>query len=1303
MIGTTILRMAPPGRSVEHVMSLNSWQPGTLYLSGAVVSSTIISAPVITAIGNSGFESGSTGWTLGTGWSIALTSAFSGQYAATNSGVAGTPGTLENNVFASVSAGKSITIKCFVDYGTVIVQDGVFLLPTEDSFLLPSGTADFLILPTGANVSLGFRFYNSAFELISTLITNQDTDYAPDVWKEITATHIAPSNSSYVRAFVDTNSTAGTIKVDNFSWNLVPGGSGIDFIFKAVQTGSGVSGVVEPIWPVIDGGQIVDNEVTWEAVTATTVTWQADSILTSGDTEPTWPTVTGAVVSDGNIAWETVRLVIEDENCPHTREVAIAGSKIFAGDEDITRFSATLNPRDWTTPEDAGFLATGLQQKGQVGVTALGVYRGNLCVWNQSNFQIWQVDPDPSAMALLDSMEGIGSGHHKAVQPVSNDLFFLAALGVRTVGIAAGSTNLATGDSGVPIDVLVQSEVEAFGFLKLPTGFRLLLPDSFRLFLPSSGTVDPLATYYPSAGQYWLAFPPSTVSTPGDAPPSVTPGTPPISDVDLPFASEVTAWWDFEEAAGDRSKYYSKSVDGNSLGLEAFNLDVEKWSPGIVDDGVKLRESGNKHIRRSGLELVIANNPWSAIIWFDTLSSIDAGGYILSQWSASVASETMGDRQWRLRINAAGNGFEFSIITGITDNNTGVDLDTGDIGLSTLTRYMLVITHDPDTDLMSLYINAGTPVTAAIVGGATNSINISSQVVQAAQLVTLGFDSSGLTTTKTSLNVDLVSVWNTSLTALNIVALYNSGNGYAFESLPGQVAYNPGMMMYNRGGYFATPPGNGKTFAGSSTFTIAYFRTVEWTGDVEQVLYQFQGPTGTTRTAAIVHASDASIAETRNRVIVRTRNSAGAVICKLMSNVDVCDDKNHVIFYSFNGVTGDATFIIDGVDADETGYTSRVAPTIGALETGSSTNLRWGASVANTLQWGGYLGFTGLRDTYLTNWSDFMTGNVPKQLDHSGWTEFGGSPHVFHDAGAVDSDMHRVVNRFFTQGSNLPIGPEQPPEWSYTSIVIAEGSGDAWVDGDTIQIVSGDQQTAVLFLYVAGLVINGHNGFVHKFPFGTALDNATTRARTVRNVVRTIDRQSAGLDPDVWGWTDNGTGTKETDYDHDLDTGKSRLINLTGSGAVSVQSAQSVTIDDNITVLIIDALEVSTSYAAGPAVDIYNPAGDHNNVTDETVRGRIRVDKTQDATNWIILEAAGNDATTIPFGTPTRIWMYTDAHLALSSVRMDTSTRPEGSLQLPQLQSPKTNDGVVIKHVQLGNSTTTKLGYFLQAQLRMRL
>src|SRR5690606_510990 len=116
----------------------------------------------------------------------------------------------------------------------------------------------------------------------------------------------------------------------------------------------------------------------------------------------------GELVSDGIIAWECVVRNVTDERCPNTKVVLIAASKIFAVDEDIVAFSATVNPLDWSTQGDAGYLPTGLRQYGANPMTALGLYRGNLVAWNSQGMQIWQVDEDPARMQLLDALP-IGS------------------------------------------------------------------------------------------------------------------------------------------------------------------------------------------------------------------------------------------------------------------------------------------------------------------------------------------------------------------------------------------------------------------------------------------------------------------------------------------------------------------------------------------------------------------------------------------------------------------------------------------------------------------------------------------------------------------------------------------------------------------------------------------------------------------------------------------------------------------------------------------------------------------------------
>jgi len=456
-------------------MIIEQWKPGTLYIPGELVKESVIPVVTLTNIINGDFESGDVSWSKSNNFSILEEGAFSGTWAAKFSGTAAIKaGSISTSLMIASVAGQSINIKAMFNGKTGV----------------------------NARARLSVTFYSVLNDFTSYIksIYSPWKDSIGDAYTEVSYDLIVPANAVAAIFNVTIEGTGGVSYVDDYVSTLAGAGAGTQssFVFKAVQANSGVSGQQEPTWPTVLGNTVVDNDITWQAIELATVTWEAGPLLESGEVEPIWPTVPGASIVDGNIKWVCTEMRIEDVNCPHTRTVAIAASKIFAGDDDIVRFSTTLNPRDWTTQQDAGFLPTGLQQKGQVGVTAIGVYRGNLVVWSDSNFQVWQVDPDPAVMALLDSMEGIGSSHNKAVQPVSNDLFFLAALGVRTVGIAAASVNLATGDAGVPIDSLIQAEID--------------------------GTVDPIATYYPGMGQYWVAFPPLTVSAPVEPdPPFVQP------------------------------------------------------------------------------------------------------------------------------------------------------------------------------------------------------------------------------------------------------------------------------------------------------------------------------------------------------------------------------------------------------------------------------------------------------------------------------------------------------------------------------------------------------------------------------------------------------------------------------------------------------------------------------------------------------------------------------------------------------------------------------------------------------------
>lgn len=439
----------------------NIWQPGTTYAPGATVIPTVQPLTVTTSPANPDFAQGLDGWNARPGWSASPSGGVVDNGPCCLLGNhAGSDILIVNTNQVPVTVGQSITATCQVEQG-------------------PASAGD-------AEACVSLFWYDVTKTLLSRSDGSVVSSSAGTPWKPSTVTAVAPASTVFAAIGAKGKNVAnkGPLKVDAFSWTYQYAAGSNPLVYTATQATPGKSAATEPAWPTTAGVPVTDNEVTWEGGDMTSVTWTASRLLESGATEPTWPTTVGADVVDNTVDWVVTVPRITDPNCPPSKYVAIVASKIYAGDNDIVRFSATANPLDWTTQDDAGFLPFGLQNYGSNPITAMGLYRSNLVAFNSQGQQMWQVDEDPANAALLDALP-IGSTQHQALSPVSNDLFFLASQGVRTMGISSGSNNLAAGDVGMPIDPLVQAAM----LQAIDSGF------------------PPLATYYPSTGQYWLAFP----------------------------------------------------------------------------------------------------------------------------------------------------------------------------------------------------------------------------------------------------------------------------------------------------------------------------------------------------------------------------------------------------------------------------------------------------------------------------------------------------------------------------------------------------------------------------------------------------------------------------------------------------------------------------------------------------------------------------------------------------------------------------------------------------------------------------
>jgi hypothetical protein len=432
------------------------WQPGTIYPPGSIVQPASAPAPQPDPLDNGGFEDGNTGWALDTGFSIGefgngthFQGTWSLQWDLTGEGHA------INTEATEVVPGQIINGSCQVQQGAS-----------------SSGQA-------GARVEI--LWYDASDEFLSSTLGNMVNSTSNQNWKQSSVSATAPAGAAFARFAVFAFRLGGGAElwVDNCTWDALVSNLPSGLVFKAVQAVAGYSGSSEPTWPLVNGQTVVDNEVTWEAVFASRVVWEASPVLVSGPYEPTWPTIPGGEVADGTIRWVAMDWRVTDPKCPQGPIVAIGASKIFCADDDIIPFSATTNPLDWSSEEDAGFLPFGLQTYGSNPVRMLGLYRSNLLAFNAEAYQMWQIDEDPANMAFLDASP-VPCTHYKSGQPVSNDFALVTPVGVRSIGIAGASTNLQAGYFGAQIDPLVLA--------------KLLAGEA------------PISLTWPAAGQFWAIF-----------------------------------------------------------------------------------------------------------------------------------------------------------------------------------------------------------------------------------------------------------------------------------------------------------------------------------------------------------------------------------------------------------------------------------------------------------------------------------------------------------------------------------------------------------------------------------------------------------------------------------------------------------------------------------------------------------------------------------------------------------------------------------------------------------------------------
>lgn len=222
--------------------------------------------------------------------------------------------------------------------------------------------------------------------------------------------------------------------------------------------------------------------------------WQSGfAVVMRNDTAGTWEKALYTITPGGlSGAFSAVaRTAIADPTMPNSGLMVTIQSRIYAISDDgqTVRFCKVGDPTDWSTPDDAGFLPVAQHFGSGQRAYGLGIYQGKLAVFTDKSVQLWMVDPDPTAMAIENVVDGIGTRHHSSIVPLNGDLLFLSDTGVRSLTTLQNSLFPSDVDLGLPVKPIATPAPLVGGTATLQAYSKILAIGAAPF------------------GQYWIAAP----------------------------------------------------------------------------------------------------------------------------------------------------------------------------------------------------------------------------------------------------------------------------------------------------------------------------------------------------------------------------------------------------------------------------------------------------------------------------------------------------------------------------------------------------------------------------------------------------------------------------------------------------------------------------------------------------------------------------------------------------------------------------------------------------------------------------
>ena len=162
-------------------------------------------------------------------------------------------------------------------------------------------------------------------------------------------------------------------------------------------------------------------------------------------------------------------------------------------------FCALNAPTQWISGLDYGFINMASQTAGQETLTAAEEYQGLMVIFSENNIRIWSISEDSSANVFIQTLQNTGTIAPRSVIPYgANDVFYLAASGVRSIKARDSSNAAYVSDVGTPIDTHIQEYMATLTQAEIQDAVGMVEPIDGRFWLALKNRIYVLS-YFPSA------------------------------------------------------------------------------------------------------------------------------------------------------------------------------------------------------------------------------------------------------------------------------------------------------------------------------------------------------------------------------------------------------------------------------------------------------------------------------------------------------------------------------------------------------------------------------------------------------------------------------------------------------------------------------------------------------------------------------------------------------------------------------------------------------------------------------------